>query len=57
MLFAIFHVGVVTKYLPDIVVSAFTIGASYHIVVSQLASMLGLKKPIITTPFKIIEVT
>lgn len=56
ILFAILHVGIVTKYLSDTIVSAFTIGASYHIITSQLTSLLGLKKNTLTTPFKLIEV-
>jgi len=56
ILFAVFHVGIVTKYLSDTIVSAFTIGASYHIITSQLTSLLGLKRNTLTTPFKLIEV-
>jgi hypothetical protein len=49
-------VGIVTKYLSDTIVSAYTIATSYQIVVSQITSLLGLKKNILTTPFKVIEV-
>lgn len=47
VIFAIFHVGFVTKYLSDPIVAGFTTGAAIHIVVSQIGSLLGYsaKKP------------
>jgi MFS superfamily sulfate permease-like transporter len=54
--FAIFHVGFVTKYLSDVIVAAFTTGAAYHIVVSQLPLLLGLKVKPPEIPTKIIGV-
>jgi MFS superfamily sulfate permease-like transporter len=41
VLFAILHVGFVTKYLSDSIVSGFTCGAAIHIAISQIASLLG----------------
>lgn len=41
--FAIFHVGYVTKYLSDAIVNGFTTGAAYHVVVSQIPTLLGIK--------------
>jgi MFS superfamily sulfate permease-like transporter len=38
------------------IISAFTIGASFHIVVTQITTLLGLKKFALTTPFAIAEV-
>lgn len=43
VLFAILHVGVVTKYLSDAIVNGFTTGAAFHVVVSQIATLLGIK--------------
>jgi MFS superfamily sulfate permease-like transporter len=49
-------VGVVTKYLSDVIVAAFTTGAAYHIVVSQIPILLGIKTKIVDIPTKIIGV-
>ncbi len=57
MIFAVFHFGIVTKYLSDITISAFTIAASYHIVATQITTLLGLSKNVIKTPFTLIEVS
>jgi MFS superfamily sulfate permease-like transporter len=43
VLFAIFHVGVVTKYLSDSIVGGFTCGSALHVVTSQIGPLLGLK--------------
>ncbi len=48
----ILHIGFVTKYLSDVIVAAFTTGAAYHIVASQLNSLLGIEMHAIDTPFK-----
>lgn len=50
------HAGVVTKYLSDVIVAAFTTGAAYHIVVSQINSLLGIILLHEDIPFKLIEV-
>lgn len=42
-LFAVFHFGVVTKYLSDSIVNGFTTGAAFHVVVSQIPTLLGIK--------------
>ncbi|CAF1045955.1 unnamed protein product [Brachionus calyciflorus] len=54
ILFAIFHVGFVTKYLSDVIVAAFTTGAAYHIVTSQINILLGIKLNHLDIPFKLI---
>lgn len=41
--FGICHVGYVTKYLSDSIVNGFTTGAAYHVVVSQIPTLLGIK--------------
>lgn len=48
------YIGVVTKYLSDAIVSGFTTGAAYHVVVSQIPSLLGIKLDHEHTPFVII---
>ncbi len=54
ILFSILHIGVFTKYLSDSIVNGFTIGAAYHVVVSQLYTLLGIKPNDLHTPFIII---
>ncbi len=56
ILFSILHIGVFTKYLSDSIVNGFTIGAAYHVVVSQLYTLLGIKPNDLHTPFIIIGV-
>ena len=56
VIFAVFHVGVVTKYLSDTIVNGFTCGAAYQIVASQAPNLLGIKIPNITSPFVFIAV-
>ena len=56
IVFAVLHVGFVTKYLSDVIVAAFTTGAAYHIVVSQLNTLLGIQIHAPDTPFKITAV-
>lgn len=51
------HAGVVTKYLSDIIVAGFTTGAAYHIVISQLNSLVGISVKHEYSLFKITEVT
>ena len=43
VIFSILHVGFVTKYLSDAIVNGFTCGAAYHVVVSQISTLLGIK--------------
>jgi MFS superfamily sulfate permease-like transporter len=75
----VLHIGFVTKYLSDVIVSGFTIGAgkknkitisnslsflidtfnftiAYHIVVSQINVLLGIKLGATNLPFAIIAV-
>ena len=39
----ILHVGFVTRYLSDAIVNGFTCGAAFHVVVSQINTLLGIK--------------
>ncbi|CAF0955390.1 unnamed protein product [Brachionus calyciflorus] len=43
IIFAILHIGAVTKYLSDSIVNGFTCGAAFHVVVSQISTLLGIK--------------
>ena len=43
IILAILHVGFVTKYLSDAIVNGFTCGAAYHVVTSQIPTLLGIK--------------
>ena len=43
VIFGILHVGFVTKYLSDSIVNGFTCGAAFHVVVSQISTLLGIK--------------
>lgn len=54
--FAILHVGVVTKYLSDAIVNGFTIGAAYHVVTSQINTLLGITLGESDLPFVMIGV-
>ena len=56
ILFSILHIGVFTKYLSDSVVNGFIIGAAYHVITSQLYTLLGLVPNDLHTPFIIIGV-
>lgn len=56
VIFAILHIGFVTKYLSDVIVMGFTTGAAFHIVLSQVNPLLGITTGKLTTPFKLIEV-
>lgn len=37
------HVGFVTKFLSDSIVKGFTCGAAFHVILSQIGPLLGLK--------------
>lgn len=43
IVFSLLHIGVVTKFLSDSIVNGFTCGAAFHVVVSQIATLLGIK--------------
>ena len=53
---AFLHVGVVTKYLSDSIVNGFTIGAAYHVVTSQVNTLLGITLGEMHIPFVLIGV-
>ena len=57
VVFSMLHVGAVTKYLSDSIVSGFTCGASYQIFISQIPSLLGISTVDIHTPFVITGVS
>ena len=50
----ILHVGFVTKYLSDSIVNGFTCGAAFHVIVSQISTLLGIKLKGIHIPFVVI---
>ncbi len=52
----ILHAGFVTKYLSDVIVAAFTTAAAYHVVASQINSLLGILINDEHLPFKLAEV-
>jgi MFS superfamily sulfate permease-like transporter len=54
--FAVFHVGFVAKYLSDVIVTGFTTGAAFHIILSQVNPFLGISAGKVTTCFKLIGV-
>jgi MFS superfamily sulfate permease-like transporter len=56
ILFGVFHLGFITKYLSDAIVNGFTMGAATFVIVSQIPNLLGIKIPDSTTPFTVIEV-
>lgn len=56
IIFAILHIGVVTKYLSDSIVNGFTCGAAFHVVVSQISTLLGIKLGDNHIPFVLIGV-
>lgn len=43
VIFSVLHIGFVTKYLSDSIVNGFTTGAAFHVVVSQISTLLGIK--------------
>lgn len=50
----VLHVGFVTKYLSDSIVNGFTCGAAFHVIVSQIGTLLGLKLKGVHIPFVVI---
>jgi MFS superfamily sulfate permease-like transporter len=56
IIFSILHIGFVTKYLSDSIVNGFTCGAAFHVVVSQISTLLGIKLGDTHIPFVIVGV-
>lgn len=56
IIFAVLHIGVVTKYLSDSIVNGFTTGAAFHVVVSQISTLLGIKLGDTHIPFVLVGV-
>ena len=57
LILAVCHAGAASKFLSDVVVAAFTTGAAYHIVISQINQLLGIRLPPNQSIFKIINVS
>lgn len=53
VLFSIFHIGALTKYLSNPIINGFTTGAAYHVIVSQIPPLLGIKLGGLHIPFVI----
>jgi MFS superfamily sulfate permease-like transporter len=51
ILFAVLHVGFVTKYLSDSIVGGFTCASALHVITSQIGTLLGLKLEKINSTF------
>ncbi|XP_043939531.1 solute carrier family 26 member 10-like [Protopterus annectens] len=49
------QLGFLATYLSDPIVKAFTNGAAFHVTVSQIQNMLGLKIPRFTGPFTLFK--
>ena len=56
LLFALFHVGFVTKYISETIVQGFTCGAAFHMIASQIGALIGFKIPTVTIPYKFVGV-
>jgi MFS superfamily sulfate permease-like transporter len=52
------HLGVLSKYLSDTIVLAFTTGAAYHVIFSEISCLFGIKVNISSFNFfKIVRVS
>lgn len=51
------QLGFLSTYLSEPIVKAFTSAAAFHVTVSQLQSMLGLRLPRRTGTFSLFKVT
>lgn len=51
------QLGFLSTYLSEPIVKAFTSAAAFHVTVSQLQSMLGLRLPRYTGPFSLFKVS
>nr|XP_014347919.1 PREDICTED: solute carrier family 26 member 10 [Latimeria chalumnae] len=49
------QLGFLSTYLSDPIIKAFTNGAAFHVTVSQIQNMLGLRLPRFTGPFTIFK--
>jgi MFS superfamily sulfate permease-like transporter len=47
----------VTKYISEVIVQGFTCGAAYHIILSQMGSLIGFKIPTVIVPVKLFGVS
>ena len=56
VIMSILHIGFVTKYLSDSIVNGFTCGAAFHVVVSQISTLLGIKLGDTHIPFVLVGV-
>ncbi|GCB81617.1 hypothetical protein scyTo_0021430, partial [Scyliorhinus torazame] len=51
----VLQLGFLSTYLSDPIVKAFTSGTAFHVTISQLNTMLGLRLPRLTGPFTIFK--
>lgn len=51
------QLGFLSTYLSEPIVKAFTSAAAFHVTISQLQSMLGLRLPRHTGPFSLFKVS
>ena len=56
LLMSILHFGFVTKFLSDAIVGGLLVGAVFHVIVSQIKILLGIKLMPLTIPFVFIGV-
>ncbi|XP_051865496.1 solute carrier family 26 member 10 [Pristis pectinata] len=51
----VLQLGFLSTYLSDPIVKAFTSGTAFHVIISQLNTMLGLRLPRFTGPFTLFK--
>ena len=56
IIFSILHIGFVTKYLSDSIVNGFICGGAFHVVISQISTLLGIKLGNLDIPFVLVGV-
>ena len=54
---SILHLGVLTKYISDSVVGGLSVGACFHVIMSQLKYVFGIHLEPVTIPFILIGVS
>ena len=56
MISSFLHLGFVAKYLSDAIIGGLSIGAVFHVIISQVKALLGIKLKPVTIPFILIGV-
>ena len=56
MISSFLHLGFVAKYLSDAIIGGLSIGAVFHVIMSQVKGLLGIKLKPVTIPFMLIGV-